>query len=285
MELVSTLRSTQHTRRPYNDAKEGVDEFFLQLTLELREMGRSWTTFFPPKLSELASGGLAGGTGSSESQRFGGSVQITDTSVQQVGANSKTTSKLLFGTSVLGEEQSGGVVPEALPTEDHRTRNIFSTLHVAAEDVVASNRVNRLDSTSNPAVEEEAGPTEHSPGRVSGRREHFTLPTESWAHRSAGWRGFYYAGLGDDGRAERPTSEQWPRKRSTGTTMRLDGRRPDLRHSPEAQRPWTAPGRVLEGVGGAEGGDVRETEPQAKHHPGHFAGRSFKHCLPKRAPG
>lgn len=266
LDSVSTLRSTQKQVRGTDDATVDENGAFMQLTTELGEANRGWTTFFPPKLADLTGGASssAAGTGVSVSvgQRASSSIHGTDALAtrEQIssGLLGSITGAVPFPAAAGGqaEEPARGTAPTVVPAMDKGGEELSAPYDAAISLFHNSGTIG--DGGSIPGAK--AGTSNARSAGRAGQRQHFTLSTESWARRSAGWRGLYFVRERGDGRAERPSSEQWPRKKSTGTTMRSDGRRPGLRTASEAQRPWTAEARVSEGMEtrarGAEGDRV-----------------------------
>lgn len=256
LDSVETLSSTQQDDPTTEDEAEADgNEAFMQLTRELGEVSRGWTTFFPPKMGDLTDGGsiMGGGLSLSLNPRAGCSARETNGSLQ-VDVSSKGGSRLSRYPAAIGLTDGSTVGTTAATPLSPEERQSVGDVHEAEDGFLA---IDRISDKGVITGEKEVDLTAPSAGRAAGdRRGHFTLPTESWARRSAGWRGLYFSGGGGDGGAERPSSEQWPRRRSTGTTMRRDGRRPDLRSASETRRPWTAPARVLEEAGdGAQEGN------------------------------
>lgn len=235
LDSVQTVGSTQQLGdRTPGEVVDPASEF-LKLTRGLGEekSGRSWTTFFPPKIVDLNRGGGSLGlaaesvpSAESQRQRFCSTNRSCKAEME-----SRETSNLVAGES--GNVQAMPAVP-ADATEG--TDEIFSPVCGTSEQVGS-------DGISGG---EEVGHVRNN-GLDGGHKwgRHFTLPTESWAHRSAGRRGLYFSGTagGLGARTDQSLTEQWPRKRSTGTTMRRDCRRErlDLRSAAENQRPWTSP--------------------------------------------
>lgn len=176
--------------------EKGTDDKSQGQLDQLREEtnDRSWTTFFPPKLSELVSGG---------------SVKLAGRSTRQNGSSFNEKSSNL-ASKALHASVSGSQPQAKRPMngdDDHHQRGL------------EGGSIIEIDALRRRAC----GP----------HRQTFTLPTESWAIRSSGCRGLYFSG-GKRG----AMSERWPRKRSTGTTMRIDDRRPDLRSDFSSDGPW-----------------------------------------------
>lgn len=215
---------------------EDKSSVFLHGQLREETNNRSWTTFFPPKLSELASSGSVKLAGHSALQQYGeqnGSYQTTSSSFYE--KSSKLASKALYASASALLATSMASQAQANPLE-HRILNAgFVTETERSEDDNHHQSGLEVDST----IEMDA-----LRQRVCGQhRQNFTLPTESWAIRSSGWRGLYFSGVGGGTRGGKRAvmRERWPRKRSTGTTMRIDDRRPDLRSafSSDVRWPWT----------------------------------------------
>lgn len=234
LDAVHTVRSTQQLGD--NTAAEIIDPDgeFLQLTRDLGEgkSGRSWTTFFPPKIGDLVSGGEslgfaeAGLTGDSQRPEFlrsrtGRSVVAVETEPREENNVTAEESSAVSIVPANANEAAGEISCPAAGMGEQGSRNGISG-------------------------DEEVGRVKNNDDPDGGyqRDRHFTLPTESWAHRSAGRRGLYLSRTGRVGaHADQSLNEQWPRKRSTGTTMRRDCRRErlDLRSAAENARPWTSP--------------------------------------------
>ena len=199
------------------------------LTHGLRqEIERPWSTFFPPKLSDLASGGSAASflAGRPVSRcRQDDSSQIIGRSLY--GESSRPASKALHASA-----------PTLLATETPLLQTETRPLELG---LIPDSEAPWEAADDHQKSDGWAGgvTVDHAFGRAGGQCQHFSLPTESWAYRSSGERGLYFSGRG-----ERLPTERWPRRRSTGTTMRIDGRRPDLRTVSETQRPWTVPFQV-----------------------------------------
>lgn len=242
LDTVRTVRSTQqlgdHTPGEIGDP---TSEFF-QLTHDLGQgiSGRSWTTFFPPKVADLMSGG--GSPGLTEQGRAVGSRRsavfrrTVDEHSLMAGGGAREEN------NVSAEEIS---IAAIVPTTPANATDAKSGTHTPADAMGEKN------GSTGVSEEEEVG-------RV--RNNDINLPTESWAHRSAGRRGLYCSRTGGAGGryADQSLNKQWPRKRSTGTTMRRDCNRGrlDLRNAAENQRPWTSPltQATQTGTGLPEGG-------------------------------
>lgn len=234
LDSVQTVRSTQLSADHTPEAIVDTDGEFVQLTQDLDlegHSGRSWTTFFPPKIGDLTNGGgslgLTEAGRSSESQRSNVSPYRTERffkSEMDSGLENNITAEesgavplAPVGPANVNESKQGVLTPAGGMGEGGGDNGI------AGDDKLGHVRKN------------------DGPDGGSDRGRNFTLPTESWAHRSAGPRGHYLSGTGGVGaRADRSLHEKWPRKRSTGTTMRRDciRGRLDLRNAAEHPIQW-----------------------------------------------
>lgn len=242
------------------------DSEFMQLTHELGERSRSWTTFFPPKIGNLAGGnglsGLAGVNLSAGSRRSDFVRKKTKGSFQrEMNAKTHTPQAGMcdpFDASDLALRDQCDAENKAIPDiPDAATDKEFGGAGAMGDQGVGST----------PAVKEEGILAMYNDKRLNsyfpargGQWGHFTLPTESWVRRSSESRGHYRTLTVDEGgRAERSLNERWPRKRSTGTTMRGNGslQRSDLRGASENRRPCTSPAGQTRGLEGCTQGAGR----------------------------
>lgn len=272
LDSVHTVRSTNQ----YDDhTSVGIVDpqgEFMQFTRELGEgsTSRSWTTFFPPKIADITSGRgslgvVAGACLSAESQRSeflrkkleGGSFEQAGMAFNGVTRGPPCEiNGLVDGQQrgiLRGEDKS---LPEngCAPAAPNEVRDGVMVL-VGDPDEQGGDKIIPKDDKRDDRIRGKNG----SAGNL--QREHFTLPTEAWAHRSTVGRGLYFSRTGGaGGYGDRPLTEQWPRKRSTGTTMRPDGpwNRMDLRSAAENNhRPWSSPMDHPVGTGnGMAGGPV-----------------------------
>lgn len=247
------MRSTQQQFNDENPVKDIDPETeFMQLTHELGEISRSWTTFFPPKVADLTGGaslsGRAGVNLSAESRRpdFISNKMGCSFAVE---INAKTHT-LHASAGTCGETNaSDGTLRDRCDAENNDVPDARDAANDGGIGVAGGMGNQGVNAT--PAGEEEGRLAVYNDEPSNGyypargnQRGNFTLPTESWAYRSAESRGHYFTLTGDEGgRAERSLNERWPRKRSTGTTMRTGDcrNRSDLRSASENRRPWTSP--------------------------------------------
>lgn len=257
LDSVHTVRSAQHFGDQTPREKVDPNNEFLQLTRDLEEgkSGRPWTTFFPPKIGDLVSGGVSLGKTeaglSAESQRSEFLRRRNERSVK-TEAGSREESREENGFNA-GES---GIVPIVVPIVSAKANEATDGMFHPAGGMAEQDGSNGISGV------EQVGRVRNNDGPNGGyeRGEGFTLPTESWAHRSAGRRGLYFSRTGGRGvDADQTPNERWPRKRSTGTTMRRDCRRDrlDLRSAVENQGRMTRratsapePGCVKAGVRG-----------------------------------
>lgn len=260
LDSVRTLLSTEGDDRNEEGGEEAAEEEeFVQLTRELREPSRDWTTFFPPKMFDIASGGSAGGANMPAWQRSCNSSRVAiaipfpaeDGIPQDPSDFFPGTATFPLVNDHVEAQPTQDSVPVPLPPE---------------HDVVVKTPSDEWGSEYGTKAEEGGSSRPNKAGLLmqraelaGGQRQRFALPTSSWARRSDGWRGLYSSRGWGSGCPDRPATERWPRKRSTGTMMRLDGRRPDLRHAFEERRPSTAHPGGLKGVewDGIDGKDRR----------------------------
>lgn len=317
LDNVHTVRSTQLLSEHTPD-KAAVDpnSEFMQLTRDLGEgsASRSWTTFFPPKMEEINRGGgssgllLPGTSLSAESlrseffRRRGVNSKLSceaGTTVGSVGARKQSAD----GAERFDEQTQN---PEWREQEQQAaTGGQAGTFPATAARVATACRLltngavpaddNRVLELEEHRRREEGDDYYHNdsggddPDHLAGYQQQqrggrrFTLPTESWARRSAGSRGHYFSGTGEPGagagaaagteeHADQSPQVRWPRKRSTGTSMRLDGPgRLDLRSAAEnqRQRPRTSPptrsSRRAEGSGPGSAGDPAGAGNSSSH--------------------
>lgn len=215
----------------------------MRLTQELGEGIRSWTTFFPPKIGDIVSRrtGTSGIIGASLS---GGSTR------SEYPHNKRTTS-----ASPATCHRSN----EVLPGNNRRERSSSCVaLDEARDRVFGSAATAGMGDFGGGVISQDQDPESepHSGFCPAGRyrhtgdtkKENFTLPTEAWVHRSARPRRDRSSETKGEGTEELSLKEHWPRRRSTGTTMRTtiwrDGfrnRSEYLRSVADHQRPWTCP--------------------------------------------
>lgn len=277
---------------------------FTQLTRELAETSREWSTFFPPKMADIAGGKLAAGSGLGASQSprsYAFPENDSDASSQaEERSSSIAASGLAKGVAPNGalynkpNEPNATAVAEVPPSsENHRPASMgvtfASSRHRTPTGFPAADRVGERSRILRRRGQE-AGYTSMGAGRAAGAggagggaaggcRDNFTLPTESWARRSSRWRGLDISGTGEGGKCGVGLSnKQWVRRRSMGTTMRFDDRRPDLRRGSESHRPQTAP--LSGGLGEVEGGRV-----VAKLRDSPTSGGTMSHRLPSKKNG
>lgn len=243
LDSVRTARSTQlfgdHDHAPGTIADPNGEFLQLARDLEEREPARSWTTFFPPKIGDLVGGG--GSLGLAEAGGLSAESQRSEILRKQNERSFKTDMESRQEHNATVEE--GTIVPA---DANEATDGPFTSAGGAGEqgdDNGSGEEVGHVRNNDSPD------------GGYNQRGGRFTLPTESWAQRSAGRRGLYYSGTGGVGaRADQSLNEQWPRKRSTGSTMRRDCRRDrlDLRSAAENQQqhPWTKRGSGVPGSSG-----------------------------------
>lgn len=264
LDSVVTLRSTQQADPAKHDEREDInaDQAFMQLTHELGEVDHDWSTYFPPKIGDLV--------GVTATAARGTIIEKARDGITGAGSMPLIGS-LKGGKTVRARPRALDGNTPSMPGAgmDDDERSSFAPPNHRGEEISANvGALLPADDSDDKLVKGEGNVLREGNENVSntvgilGNREHFALPTESWAYRSAGWRGLYFSGegrgqgggggAGGGRRGERPSSEQWPRKRSTGTTMRGDDRRPDLRQASEAARPWTAPARLFSGWSAAD---------------------------------
>lgn len=257
------VSSTQRTGLIADDESDlDANGSFMQLTPELVETNRSWTTFFPPKMADIASGKLAAGSGqvvgpSPRSRAFSEKHNDFDDNgegaSQASQADARSTSSATSGLSVpngvLCNPNAAGTIATPLSPENHAMGVTFESQPLGVTFARPHDRTptafpgagHRLDEIRWRQGQDGGFPAaNYAGGRGRSCRDNFTLPTESWSRRSSRWAGLDGWGKGGRGDA-RSGNKQWVRRRSTGTTMRLDDRRLDLRHGSESHRPQTAP--------------------------------------------
>lgn len=205
-----------------------------------------WTTFSPAKLDELGSVGapvgsglkLAGGDMSALVGSRHNSSETTVGRTNKIHVNPAPNANLLSDQVFVVETTANTSEQEMLPQHVLSmpdTVEVCATVDPFTCFGASGHEVDVVDSVKDVNDGHE-------------RWGHFTLPTESWAHRSAGRRGLYFTHGAGAGRSAIASRGRWPRKRSTGTSMRVDKERPDLRLSSEAPRPSTAPARLTEAM-------------------------------------
>ena len=235
LDSVHTLRSTQQSGNTTPAEIVDPDGEFLRLTRDLGETksGRSWTTFFPPKIGDLVSG--SGSLGFAEAGLSGESNQSRSEYIRsRTGRSVEAGMEPRAESNVTEGESSAAPVA---PSDANEAAGEVSCSADGTREAVADDGISGV---------EEVGRVRNNGGPDGGyqRGLHFTLPTESWARRSAGRRGLYLSRTGGGGApADQSLHEEWPRKRSTGTTMRRDCRRErlDLRSAAENALPWASP--------------------------------------------
>lgn len=213
-----------------------------------------WTTYFPKKVSELGAGWDSAAVVSKVADRLDVPVLQHELHDESIAATS-TIPSVTVGSSL---PKNGSVgIPETLdgprfPAEPVERLGLQTAQEIAlrggaysrAEAFVSGHRDQTVDEhTDLDPVDDQS----MSAGHV-GLRQHFTLPTESWANRSSGQRGLYFNHGAGASREASASRDRWPRKRSSGTTMRVDDDRPDLRLFSEYPRPSTAPARITEAM-------------------------------------
>lgn len=222
LDSVTTLRCARGERHEMDgkDIEKGgtEDGTLAELTRNWCEVDSPWTTYFPAKFGDL------GGAGGSTEEGFSsfetrGNVGLSRW--RSKGGDSSGNLRVLDKTSPMA---SG---------------------HGQYTDQKAPQSV--ADDVANTQCEEPCCDPFNS-GKYGARSGHFTLPTESWANRSAGLRGLYFNRGGTGVCANLSGCDEWPRKRSTGTAMRIGELRPDLRRASENARPATAPARITEAM-------------------------------------
>lgn len=273
LDSVHTVRSTAHYGDPTSTGIVDPHREFTKLTRELGEgsTSRYWTTFFPPKFADITSGGgavkvVAGTCLSAESLRSDFlRKRLEQASFRQAGvafndAPSRSPRENRDGPfdaqkTLLQEE--GTVFPEngTVPTAPNEAAGDFVALDGDPDEQGGDKIIPHDDG----GEKRTSGNNDSNGGH---KRGHFTLPTEAWALRSTAGRGLYFSRTGGAGGCgDRPVTEQWPRKRSTGTTMRPDGSwgRMDLRSALENQvRSWASPTSQAAGTGRRTMGAVGE---------------------------
>lgn len=275
---------------------------FTQLTRELAETSREWSTFFPPKMADIAGGKLAAGSG------LGASPSPRSYALSENDSDASSQAEEIL-SSIAESGLAKGVVPNGslynkpnepnepnattmgevpLSSEQHRPMGVTfaSSCHRAPTGFPAAGSVAERNGSLR-GRRPEVGYTAMNVGIGGGGggggvgvcRDNFTLPTESWARRSSRWRGLDISGTGEGGKCgARLSNKEWVRRRSMGTTMRFDDRRPDLRRGSESHRPQTAP--LSGGLGEVEGGRA-----VAKRRGSPTRGGTMSHRLPSKKNG
>lgn len=241
LDSVHTARSTQQLDDHTPGELVDPNSEFVQLTHDGGEgrSGRSWTTFFPPKIGDLVGGaeslGLAGAEVSSAGQR---SELLRTRTERFVLAKKKSRAENNNATEESSTVPAVSTVP-TFPADANEAAGGTCSPAVGMGEQGGTHGISEDEET---VVGHVRNNDSNDCGYQRGR--HFNLPTESWAHRSAGRRGLYFCRAGGVGASGgQSLNEQWLRKRSTGTTMRRDCSRErlDLRSAAENQRPWTPP--------------------------------------------
>lgn len=296
LDSVHTVRSTNNQCDDQSSVDHDIldpHSEFIQLTRELGEgsTSRSWTTFFPPKLAEIASGG-GGSSGaavspgaclSAESQRSEFlRKRLGESSSQQTGVPRKGEPRggsfsHCHERNFQWDARNGGQLLLLREEEEGKISGKGSCAPTAAPnkancDILAlgcgENGPDQADGENispKDDQEEDDHARSNNNDQTGGHHQgHFALPTEAWAYRSTVGRGLYFSRTaggktGDRSAGDRPmmtTDQQWPRKRSTGTTMRRDGpwERMDLRSAAEnQQRLRTSPLTMSQTMGTGSG--------------------------------
>lgn len=218
----------------------------MRLTQELGEGSRSWTTFFPPKIGDIVSGrtGTSGMMGASLS---GGSACTRSEFSHNKGATSASPATCNRSNEISPGNNSGDSSLLCVALDEARD----GVLGSAATAGMGEYGGGVISQDQNPERESHDGllyPAGRCRHTGDAQKENFTLPTEAWVHRSTRPRRDCSSEAKGEGTAENSLEEYWPRKRSTGTTMRTtiwrDGfrnRSEYLRSVADHQRPWTCP--------------------------------------------
>lgn len=244
LESATTLHSTHPQLIPDgsgNDLEHGGDQ-----TRKWGEEDTRWTTYFPMKLCELGAAAIPSAVASGLVDRLAASMSgngLRDASHAET-TGPTAPEQLASSVKYASTGTPSAIDDRCVPGESMDSAGLQGVPLTQTSEGVAGDEFS-------PGQEE--GEHAHSVAGHSGdaghaavSHRHYALPTESWATRFAGLRGLYFTHGAGAGRGALASRDRWPRKRSTGTTMRIDDERPDLRRSSESPRPSTAPARISE---------------------------------------
>lgn len=241
------MRST--LPEPAPDEEEDEPGTLAHLTRDWRGGDTGWTTYFPKKVSELGAGWGSAAVASKPADRLDISVVqhgLYDESIATTSENPTAavgSFQLKHGTVGISRTLDELRVPAEL-VESLGSQGAHRDAYALGEEFAFGHHGEKVGEHTDL---DPIGSNLANAGHV-GSRQHFALPTESWANRTSTLRGLYFNHGAGAGRGEVASRDRWPRKRSSGTTMRMDDERPDLRLSSEEPRPSTAPARITEAM-------------------------------------